>query len=395
MQPNQSRTLVVQLARLGDLIQTLPVLDALRRRRPETALDLLCAAPLAELVRHAFPIDSVLSWDGAQCRSWANDWSHDPLAAVQRLQHYLHGLSPNEYAEAYNLNQHERAILAAHLLSRRIRGAGASGPLSSELSPWAEYLRRVARYRVHNRVHLADAFCGLCGVRPHGHAPVLRKGRVDLPSDLKTVGDDRADWVAVVVGAGDAERCIPPQVWKIWVERFLSSHARGRIVLIGAGAEREAANAVQASLPSILLGRVWDATGRTSLLQLTHLLSRCTWVVGADTGPLHLATAVGSRAIGFYFARARVHETGPYGKGHWVFQHQGGRVPSEWPIRSSIDLMLTGSAAAETEWELWKSDVDEWGAFFAGPGESDAGATQRRRIWEQLSPSVVESHEYA
>jgi hypothetical protein len=57
--------------------------------------------------------------------------------------------------------------------------------------------------------------------------------------------------------------------------------------------------------------------------------------------------------------------------------------------------MLTGSAAAETEWELWKSDVDEWGAFFAGPGESDAGATQRRRIWEQLSPSVVESHEYA
>jgi ADP-heptose:LPS heptosyltransferase len=311
------------------------------------------------------------------------------------LQHYLHALSPNEYAEAYNLNQHERAILAAHLLSRRIRGAGASGPLSSELSPWAEYLRRVARYRVHNRVHLADAFCGLCGVRPHGHAPVLRKGRVDLPSDLKTVGDDRADWVAVVVGAGDAERCIPPQVWKIWVERFLSSHARGRIVLIGAGAEREAANAVQASLPSILLGRVWDATGRTSLLQLTHLLSRCTWVVGADTGPLHLATAVGSRAIGFYFARARVHETGPYGKGHWVFQHQGGRVPSEWPIRSSIDLMLTGSAAAETEWELWKSDVDEWGAFFAGPGESDAGATQRRRIWEQLSPSVVESHEYA
>ena len=86
MQPNQSRTLVVQLARLGDLIQTLPVLDALRRRQPGAALDLLCAAPLAELVRHTFPIDNVVPWDGRQCRTWADEWSRDPFGTVQRLQ---------------------------------------------------------------------------------------------------------------------------------------------------------------------------------------------------------------------------------------------------------------------------------------------------------------------
>jgi ADP-heptose:LPS heptosyltransferase len=390
-----SRRLVVQLARLGDLVQTLPVLGALRRRRPETALDLLCAAPLAEFVRHTFPIDNVLPWDGHQCRAWADEWSRDPVGTVQRLQRCIDALCPDGYEEAYNLNQHERAILVAHLFSRRVCGAGATGPLSCELSSWGLYLRRVARDRAQNRVHLADAFCGLCGVRPLGRAPSLRKESPELPPDLTDIGRDQADWVAVVVGAGDADRCVPAQIWRLWIEQFLCSHNGARVVLIGAGGEREAANAIQASLPPILLGRVWDATGRTSLLQLTNLLSRCSWVIGADTGPLHLATAVGSRAIGFYFARARVHETGPYGQGHWVFQHQEGRLPNEWPIRASIELMLNGSASPAADWELWKSHLDEWGACFVGRNECDGSASGRQGVWEHLSPSLAGCHEPA
>ena len=56
--------------------------------------------------------------------------------------------------------------------------------------------------------------------------------------------------------------------------------------------------------------------------QLAHVFNRCQWVIGSDTGPLHLGVACGARAIGWYFSRARVHETGPYGVGHYVWQHQ-------------------------------------------------------------------------
>ena len=383
-----SRALVIQLARLGDLIQTLPVLDALRHGRPETVLDLLCAAPLAELVRQRFPVAGVLPWDGNQCRAWANEWSCDPVGTVQRLQGYIEALSPQPYEEAYNLNQHERAIVAAHLLGNRVIGAGASGPLSADLGLWGDYLRRVADHRAHNRIHLADAFCGLCGVRPSGRALSLRKISAELPPDLQAIGQDEADWAAVVVGAGDVERCVPPPVWTAWIEHFLSTHTQGKVALVGAGGERETAQAIQESLPSLLLGRLWDATGRTSLHQLAEILSRSAWVIGADTGPLHVGTAVGSRVIGFYFARARVHETGPYGEGHWVFQHSGGRAPDEWPIRASVDLILNGSAAPEAQWELWGSGLDEWGAYFARPGESDRGGSQREVVWKQLSPSL-------
>jgi ADP-heptose:LPS heptosyltransferase len=353
------------------------------------SVDLLCAAPLADLVRERFPVHGVLPWDGNRCRAWAEEWGRDPRGTVQRLQRYIEGLSSERYEVAYNLNQHERAILAAHLLAARVTGAGATGPLSVELDSWADYLRWVAGQRGHNRIHLADAFCGLCRVRPRGHGVSLKSGSAELPRDLQDIGQDEADWAAVVVGAGDAERCIPPPVWTAWIAEFLSAHSRAKVMLVGGGGEREAAHAIQSALPSMLLGRLWDATGRTDLRQLAAILSRSTWVIGADTGPLHLGTAVGARAIGFYFARARVHETGPYGDGHGVFQHRDQRTPTEWPIRPSIDLMLHRRATAEGNWELWTSRVDAWGAYFVEPGGSDIGASQREVVWRQLSPSLL------
>ena len=77
--------------------------------------------------------------------------------------------------------------------------------------------------------------------------------------------------------------------------------------------------------------------GARPLPQLATLLKRCHWAVGADTGPLHLATAVGTQAMGFYFSRARVHETGPYGQGHWVWQADRA-LPETWPIRASVNI---------------------------------------------------------
>ena len=392
MQPDPagvSHALVIQLARLGDLVQTLPALHALQSRHPDRAFDLLCAAPLADLVRAGFSVNRVLPWDGGRCRTWANDWAHDPLGAVHRLQQYIEGLSPWRYEDAYNLNQHARAILAAHLLAARVTGAGAAGLQSAELSSWAAYLRGVAGHRGLNRVHLADAFCGLCGVRPRGRASIIRPGTVELPSDLEGIGRNGDNWAAVVIGAGDTERCVPPKVWTAWIAAFLAADSHAKVVLIGSGGERETAHAIQSALPAMLLGRVWDATGRTTLPQLMTILSRNKWVVGADTGPLHLGTAVGAQAVGFYFARARVHETGPYGEGHWVFQHKAGASPANWPIGPSIELMCTGHGTREAEWERWTSHVDEWGAYFEGDIGTDSGASQRELVWRRLSSCLM------
>ena len=318
----------------------------------------------------------------------------DPEYVQEQARQYVSALVPYRYDVAYNLNQHGRAIVAAHLCAERVRGPGVDGALSAALPPWAAYLRTVAGARGANRVHLADAFCGTCGVRPPGTPPQLSASHAELPHDLAAIGERDGVWVAVVVGAGDAERVIPADVWRQWIAAFLDAVPTGQIVLVGTGPERTAALAIQDRLSALHQARLWDTTGRLSLSQLPACLQRCRWVIGADTGPLHLGAALGLRTMGWFLARARAHETGPYGAGHWVWQAE---LPATgfaalWPIASSLTVLLTDSWAAPVPgWTLWRSGFDEWGTFYCAGDDDMSGRHQRAQVWHAIESTGVGS----
>lgn len=388
------RILVVQLARLGDLVQSMPVLAALRARHPHDRIDLLCPAQLRDLAGMIPGIDQVIGWDGTVWQQWASQAAtgitRDQLRYIEAE---LAALCADSYDRAYVLNQHPRAILAGALLAQETIGPLAGGPLSERLTPWAAYIREIARTRRTNQVHLSDAFCGLCGVVPPGQAPRLQLPATSLPEEMDRVGQDGGPWIGLIVGAGDRVRQIPAEVWRAWIARFLERAPRGRVVLIGQRAERERARLIQDALPVSLLGRVWDMTGRTTLPELAVLLSRCQRVIGSDTGPLHVAAAVGTPVIGWYIARARVHETGPYGPGHIVWQAEsveGGLANSEtWPIESSLKVVLNQAPAALDGWSFWMSQADARGTYYTKAGEAAAPPRAREAVWHELHRAVV------
>jgi heptosyltransferase-1 len=411
MQDNDTghRALIVQLARLGDLMQSLPAITALREHMgTTTALDLLCPTPLAPIASAIPEIDGVVAWDVERWQGWAGRWRTAPDVILTEIEAYLRNIIPAPYRVVFNLNQHCRAILVASLFGRQVIGPGESGPLSRDLPPWADYLRGVVLDRERNRVHLADVFCGLCGVMPPGLVPRLQVSQIAIPADLASIGEGEGPWIGVAVGAGDSARCVPFTVWRAWITAVLQGSATAQVVLIGSGGERELSRVIQDGLSSLHLGRVWDATGRTTIIETAQILSRCQWVVGSDTGPLHLGTAVGSRAMGFYFARARVHETGPYGRGHWAWQApssaktgQGVEVKDQhaWPISDSARLIFEGQrdAHAADGWTLWKSDVDRLGAYYVEAGMAGRPDCTREEVWQRLHQPVgikALPHEY-
>jgi heptosyltransferase II len=65
-----------------------------------------------------------------------------------------------------------------------------------------------------------------------------------------------------------------------------------------------------------------SVAGRTDLLQLGAILERCRVLVSGDTGPLHMATAVGTKTLAL-FGAADPERTGPVGLGHKVIQAAG------------------------------------------------------------------------
>lgn len=396
------QTLLLQLARLGDLIQSLPVISSLHTKFPEHVLDLLCAAPLAPLGRLFPGIQRVFPWEGEQWHSFSRLSDRVDEQQLEAATVYLAGLAFPDYTLAYNLNNHPRSILAAHLLSGQVVGAGEQGPLNPTLPPWVEYLRKVARERGANRIHLADAFCGICGVRPPTVVPTLEATDSGLRSDLARMVDDSSlVRIAIVLGAGDADRRVPIATWRRLIEACADHLPNSLCVLIGGAGEREAALALEDQLSPPYLSRILNCVGRTTLPQLVHLLNRCQWVVGSDTGPLHLGVACGARAIGWYFSRARVHETGPYGVGHYVWQHQecvssnnmdarglmsDQRHPASWPVMETIQLMMDEQVGVRSlAWDLWTSDRDEWGMLYTQHEYPDIAISRRQETWERLS----------
>jgi heptosyltransferase-1 len=385
----RERRLLIQLARLGDLVQSFPAFASLTARDPHMIFDLLCPAPLADIARLFPEVGRVLQWNGTQWHRWAESFVGEFQSTwLREVDQHLAELTTEPYKMAYVLNHHPRAILAGALLATEVQGPNLRGPLDEELSPWASYLRQVAQERGANRIHLADTFCGLCGVTPPHSSPVLTPPSDNLPGDLAEVGMSVGQWIAVVVGAGDADRSIPRSVWIEWISTALSQDSPCAVVLVGAERDQSTALAIQDGLSPIIAGRIWDATGRTTLPQLAAILKRCDWAVGADTGPLHLAASVGTSAMGFYFSRARVHETGPYGQGHWVWQADRA-MPEAWPIQASVKLIREPVTAAQHEpvagWSLWQSHHDEWGAIFRPVGGIDLQEDQRASVWHQLS----------
>jgi heptosyltransferase I len=389
------RALVIQLARLGDLVQTIPAIAALKETHADWILDLLCPAHLEEIGRLLPEIAAVVPWDGAAWNQRAclaeKEWKPGHIAEADAA---LRTIADEPYDRAFVLNQHPRAVLAGALLARESIGAIVGGPLDQKLSPWATYVRAVASDRMENRIHLADVFCGMCGVVPPKHMMPLQAPAGVLPVDLEPIGQSEGPWIGLLVGAGEQERLVPITVWTRLITDCLGHLHQSRIVLLGSGQEQERAHRIQAALPPSLLGRVWDTTGRLGLKELALVLTRCTVVIGADTGPLHLAAALGKTVIGWYFARARVHETGPYGAHHWVWQAEGKAVdwlimPHVWPIDETIALVSSEPVAAKGDWSLWESHRDRWGAYYVQAGQESIAPLQREHIWKDLHLAVA------
>ncbi len=397
-----SRHLLLQLARLGDLMQSLPVLSSLHAHNLDQAIDLLCATPLVPLGALFPGVQQVLPWDGEQWRALAcveGPAQRDQVPAAER---YLEDCAFPPYSLAYNLNNHPRSILAAHLLSAQVIGAGEKGPLNPELPPWVVYLQKVAHERGENRIHLADAFCGICGVMPPHRLPALEGGDVMLPKDLEwLVQDSSALQIGVVLGAGDADRRVSTTVWQEFIQTCTMRVPHARLLLIGGQGERETSLILERNLPAHTSNQVVNCCGRTNLPQLVSLLNRCQWVVGSDTGPLHLGVMCGAQAIGWYFSRARVHETGPYGEGHWVWQAEAqtadrtgrgdtGVVPQQWPVEGSVDLLAGGASPAISQgWSLWNSHRDHLGVFFSEWGRLVMPDLNREQIWRRMAEETA------
>ena len=294
------RILIVRLSAVGDAIQTMPVACALRERFPDAFLAWAVESRAAALLRGHEALDELIELP--------RGWLKSP-GGVWRLRRRLHDLQFDTTIDVQSLTK--SALLA--WLSGAKRRIGFGNPGGRELSRW--FNNQLVDPKA---THVVDRYLEL-----------LRPFEIESPTVRFQVPEHEADRAAAKAMIGELGLAAgfaiinPGAGWpsKLWptdryaaVARHLGDAWHLPTLVVWAGpAERTMAEQVAAA------GATVSIAPPTTLPELAALVRRARLFVGADTGPLHLAAAVGTPCVGLY-GPWPASRHGPYGPQHIALQ---------------------------------------------------------------------------
>jgi heptosyltransferase-2/heptosyltransferase-3 len=279
--------LCFRLERIGDLVMALPALAALRAAAPSAALDLVVGSWNVAIARAIPGIRSVEVLDPDWlAREHGGQTMVSLVAAARRWR-------PRRYDVAINFEPDIRSnVIAASAGASWTAGfsSGGGGALLDLALPVD-----VSLHTSDNLVTLVRAVAG-----GWSSAEAAAEGRLSLDDDVVRRAVEhlrglRPPFVAMHVNGGRAIKQWPLDRFEA-VARWLTEVRGASLVFTGSDADRASIALVRTKLP---LGRSIDVSG-VSLVETAALLSRCDLLVSGDTGPMHLAHAVGTPTVAIF-----------------------------------------------------------------------------------------------
>jgi lipopolysaccharide heptosyltransferase I len=286
------RFLVVRLSALGDVVHALPLLDALRRARPDAQIGWLVEEPAASLLEGHPQIDRL--WIAPRHEARRLRRAGRPLAAVGRYLSVARELRSARYEVAIDAQCNLRSSLWAWSTGARHR-IGFAPPFTKEKAHWLSTLRVSApphgQLKAHRNLEL---------LRPLGVDARDARPRIRVPEASRRVAEPLAGGSRLVAlhpgvsGFGAIKRWAPDRFAAL--ARRLREERGARCLVTWGPGERETAEQIVAESA----GAAELAPETHSLLELAALYEACDALVGCDTGPLHLAAALGVPVVGLY-----------------------------------------------------------------------------------------------
>jgi heptosyltransferase I len=316
------RILIVRLGAMGDVLHALPAATALRKRLPGVRLDwaieerwseLLCARAaraqrqFAAGTRGKPVVDGIIP---ANTKAWRSALFSDETWREMRLA--VSAMRESRYDLTIDVQGSlKSAIVAAASGAGRVVGYSRTREGGAGL-----FYDRKFEARGAHVVEQANALCevaaGLDAQPP---------ARPELPVD--EAAEEWCDRELSRLGVASFALITPSAGWgaKIWpteryadVVRGLAKHGLRTVVNAGPGEEKLAESVVQGA-PQ------YSSAVRCSIGELIALTRRCRIFIGGDTGPMHLAAALGKPVVAL-FGPTDPERNGPYGAPAVVLRHQ-------------------------------------------------------------------------
>lgn len=280
--------MVIRLTALGDVVLMEPVLRALRQLRPGLPIDLVTEAHYAALAARALPVDTVTGWD-----------RRGQDAGFKGVERVRSRLPSSRYELIVDLQGKLRTRTLAHRLDagRRLFLQKRS-PLGAILSVFGHDPPQKQRHSTQLYLDVLRPLGALEGFDPR---PRLGLPRVPHPG-LR---------IGLAPGASHATKEWPLDHFRALAQGLLTARPQAELSLIGGPSERAKLEVLRASGVTFTDG---DST-TLDVLALTERLAGLDLLISVDTGPAHLAAALGVPTVVIFGPTSPV-RWGPLGAPH-------------------------------------------------------------------------------
>lgn len=312
---------LVKLSALGDVVHATPVVEALADALPGARITWIVERREAALLRDHPRLDEVVTVD---TRAWRK--ARTPGAAVQ-LAATLRALRRRLHAKRFDVALDLQGLVKSGAVTAAtgapVRIGFAAGFRRERLS--GLFVNRHVAPPPSAR-HVVDQYLSL--LQPLGLTP----GRVVFRLPSRDAAEGRVEEFFAAAGLKPHGRVVvlnpgagkPGKRWP--TESFLElatrlgREANARVLVLWGPSEEPEAHAIAAARGALL-------APPTDLDELVAVARRAGVMVAADTGPLHIAAAVGTPCVGLY-GPTSAERNGPYGSGHRTLSARDGRMAS-------------------------------------------------------------------
>ncbi len=326
------KILVLQLARLGDIYQTWPVIRALRRTHGSLAqIDLLTRERFFEATVGLSEVDQVYRLDSKNILADVFTDMPNVQSSVDAIGEFASKLKQNSYDRIINLS-------FSNFSSYLTEAISCSG---TEISGYSRYddgfLRipdEVSSYffaqvgvGLSNRIHVTDLFAQVAGVELIAS---------DYSNNFGLPLEPQKNQIVVHVGASATHKMLTSHKWQSLLAGLLKFYV-GQIILIGSKEEQSFSNDIQKDLQS---EKVTNLVGKTSLNEVMQLISESELVVGGDSAPVHMAALTETPVLNLSLETVNFWETGPKSARSQIIKLKNERELNETLFVSSVESIL-------------------------------------------------------
>lgn len=290
---------------IGDMVMATPILTDVRKAFPESHITAMCRGPIGDLLREDHDIDELFCFSKVSSFGRRSE-QRDIIEKLRRGKYDLGILLTHSFSSAWLFWQ-----------GRVMRRLGYKGNGRGFLL--TDKMRLPKNVDVQHLVETYKMLLSPLGIPLSETKPRLfltEKEIEDAKTLLQQLGiSPQHQLVGINPGAayGSAKCWLPDRFRKV-TEKLLKNEDV-RIIYFGDQASMPLVKEICQGLPSVI-----NLAGLTSLRELAALISLCTVLLTNDSGPMHIAAAVGTPLVALFGSTNEI-VTGPYKTGKIIHKH--------------------------------------------------------------------------